>query len=140
MLDSHAVHAERDVDVAARRARIRTSLVQPLHPSAASARLTCGASRSSAAAEPEPAAAQRPDPDARGDAAGLDDALRLGRQGAGAEEVTLDITRGVPHVFQAYYRCSTKRPRRWTEPDKFVSAHLAGAHQVPRKAETVLSS
>ena len=34
----------------------------------------------------------------------LDDAIRLARQAATADvEVTLDITPGVPHVFQAYY-------------------------------------
>ncbi len=34
----------------------------------------------------------------------LDDAVRLARQAATADvEVTLDITPGVPHVFQAYY-------------------------------------
>jgi acetyl esterase/lipase len=48
----------------------------------------------------------------------LDDAVRLARQAATADvEVTLDITPGVPHVFQAYTRSSTKRPPRWTEPD-----------------------
>ncbi len=34
----------------------------------------------------------------------LDDAVRLARQAATADvEVTLDITPGVPHVFQAYH-------------------------------------
>ena len=34
----------------------------------------------------------------------LDDAIRLARQAATADvQVTLDITPGVPHVFQAYY-------------------------------------
>ena len=48
----------------------------------------------------------------------LDDAVRLARQAATADvEVTLDITPGVPHVFQTFTRSSTKRPRHWTEPD-----------------------
>jgi hypothetical protein len=59
-------------------------------------------------------------------------AIRLARQAASADvTVTLDITPGVPHVFQAYYRISTKRPRRWTEPDsscrRISPAHTSGS-------------
>jgi monoterpene epsilon-lactone hydrolase len=47
----------------------------------------------------------------------LDDAVRLARQAATADvEVILDITSGVPHVFQPSLRSSTKGPRHWTEP------------------------
>ena len=42
----------------------------------------------------------------------LDDAVRLARQAAIADvEVTLDITPGVPHVFQAYYPDPRRRGR-----------------------------
>ena len=48
----------------------------------------------------------------------LDDAVRLARQAATADvEVTLDITPGVPHVFQTFSPILDEAPRRWTEPD-----------------------
>jgi acetyl esterase/lipase len=48
----------------------------------------------------------------------LDDAVRLAQQAATADvEVTLDITPGCPTSSKPFTRSSTKRPRRWTEPD-----------------------
>jgi epsilon-lactone hydrolase len=71
----------------------------------------------------------------------LDDALRLARQAAGADvEVTLDITPGVPHVFQAYYPILDEAAAAPDRAGQFLSPHLAGADRVPRKAETALSS
>jgi len=58
----------------------------------------------------------------------LDDALRLARQAAGADvEVTLDITPGVPHVFQAYYPILDEAAAALDRAGRFLSAHLAGA-------------
>ena len=60
----------------------------------------------------------------------LDDAVRLVRQAAIADiEVTLDITPGVPHVFQAYPQSSTKRPPHWTGPG---SSCRRGSQAQPR--------
>jgi epsilon-lactone hydrolase len=73
----------------------------------------------------------------------LDDALRLARQAAGADvEVTLDITPGVPHVFQAYYPILDEAAAALDRAGQFLSAHLACADRVTeeRKAETTLSS
>ena len=48
----------------------------------------------------------------------LDDAIRLARQAATADvQVTLDITPGCLTSSRPITRFSTKRPRRWTEPD-----------------------
>jgi epsilon-lactone hydrolase len=48
----------------------------------------------------------------------LDDAIRLAHQAAKADvEVILDITPGVPHVFQAYYPILDEAVLHWTEPD-----------------------
>jgi epsilon-lactone hydrolase len=48
----------------------------------------------------------------------LDDAVRLARQAATADvQVTLDITPGCRTSSRPITRSSTKRPRRWTEPD-----------------------
>ena len=80
----------------------------------------------------------------------LDDAVRLARQAATADvEVTLDITAGVPHVFQTFYPSSTKRPRRWTEPDSScrrispaqnASPHSKGSTIIPRRSKNASSS
>lgn len=61
----------------------------------------------------------------------LDDALRLARETATADvEVTLEITPGVPHVFQAYYPILDEAAAALGRAGQFLSAHLAGA-QVP---------
>jgi epsilon-lactone hydrolase len=58
----------------------------------------------------------------------LDDAVRLARQAATADvEVTLDITPGVPHVFQAYYPILDEAAAALDRAGQFLSAHLAGA-------------
>jgi epsilon-lactone hydrolase len=58
----------------------------------------------------------------------LDDALRLARQAAGADvEVTLDITPGVPHVFQAYHPMLDEAAAALDRAGQFLSVHLAGA-------------
>ena len=61
----------------------------------------------------------------------LDDALRLARQAADADvEVTLDITPGVPHVFQAYYPFLDEAAAALDRAGQFLSAHLASAERV----------
>ncbi len=61
----------------------------------------------------------------------LDDAVRLARQAATADvEVTLDITPGVPHVFQAYYPILDEAAAALDRAGKLLSAHLAGAARV----------
>jgi monoterpene epsilon-lactone hydrolase len=61
----------------------------------------------------------------------LDDALRLAQQAAGADvEVTLDITPGVPHVFQAYHAILDEAAAALDRAGQFLSAHLAGAEVV----------
>jgi acetyl esterase/lipase len=58
----------------------------------------------------------------------LDDALRLARQAATADvEVTLDITPGVPHVFQAYHPILDEAAAALDRAGQFLSAHLAGS-------------
>jgi epsilon-lactone hydrolase len=58
----------------------------------------------------------------------LDDALRLAHQAATVDvEVTLDITPGVPHVFQAYYPILDEAGAALDRAGQFLSAHLAGA-------------
>jgi acetyl esterase/lipase len=58
----------------------------------------------------------------------LDDAVRLAQQAATADvEVTLDITPGVPHVFQAYYPILDEAAAALDRAGQFLSAHLAGA-------------
>jgi epsilon-lactone hydrolase len=55
----------------------------------------------------------------------LDDAVRLTRQAAIADvEVTLDITPGVPHVFQAYYPILDEAGAALDRAGKLLSAHL----------------
>jgi acetyl esterase/lipase len=62
----------------------------------------------------------------------LDDALRLARQAATADvEVTLEITPGVPHVFQAYSPMLDEAGAALDRAGEFLSAYLAGAERVP---------
>jgi epsilon-lactone hydrolase len=61
----------------------------------------------------------------------LDDAVRLARQAATADvEVTLDITPGVPHVFQTYYAILDEAAAALDRAGQLLSAHLAGADRV----------
>jgi epsilon-lactone hydrolase len=61
----------------------------------------------------------------------LDDAVRLARQAATADvEVTLDITPGVPHVFQAYHPILDEATAALDKAGQFLSARLAGAEHV----------
>jgi acetyl esterase/lipase len=61
----------------------------------------------------------------------LDDAIRLARQAATADvEVTLDITPGVPHVFQAYHALLDEALAALDRAGQFLSAQLAGAERV----------
>jgi monoterpene epsilon-lactone hydrolase len=61
----------------------------------------------------------------------LDDAVRLARQAATADvEVTLDITPGVPHVFQAYSPMLDEAAAALDRAGQLLSAHLAGAYRV----------
>ena len=61
----------------------------------------------------------------------LDDAVRLARQAATADvEVTLDITPGVPHVFQAYYPILDEAAAALDRAGQLLSAHLASAERV----------
>ena len=61
----------------------------------------------------------------------LDDAVRLARQAAIADvQVTLDITPGVPHVFQAYYPILDEAAAALDRAGQFLSAHLASAERV----------
>jgi epsilon-lactone hydrolase len=61
----------------------------------------------------------------------LDDAVRLARRAAAADvEVTLDITPGVPHVFQAYSAMLDEAAAALDRAGALLSAHLAGAASV----------
>ena len=61
----------------------------------------------------------------------LDDAVRLAGQAATADvEVTLDITPGVPHVFQAYAPILDEAAAALDRAGQFLSARLAGAERV----------
>jgi monoterpene epsilon-lactone hydrolase len=61
----------------------------------------------------------------------LDDAVRLAQQAVSADvEVTLDITPGVPHVFQAYYPILDEAVAALDRAGRLLSAHLAGAGRV----------
>ena len=61
----------------------------------------------------------------------LDDAVRLARQAAIADvEVTLDITPGVPHVFQAYHGMLDEGGAALDRAGQLLSAHLAAADRV----------
>ena len=61
----------------------------------------------------------------------LDDAVRLARRaGADDVEVTLDITPGVPHVFQGYSPMLDEAAAALDRAGQLLSAHLAGAARV----------
>ena len=61
----------------------------------------------------------------------LDDAIRLARQAATADVgITLDITAGVPHVFQAYYPILDEAAAALDRAGQLLSAHLASAERV----------
>jgi monoterpene epsilon-lactone hydrolase len=61
----------------------------------------------------------------------LDDAIRLARQAATADvQVTLDITPGVPHVFQAYHQILDEAAAALDRAGRLLSAHLASAEGV----------
>ena len=61
----------------------------------------------------------------------LDDAIRLARQAAVADvQVTLDITPGVPHVFQAYYPILDEAAAALDRAGQLLLAHLASAERV----------
>ncbi len=57
----------------------------------------------------------------------LDDALRLAARAAAADvEFTLDITPGVPHVFQAYHAILDEAAAALDRAGRLLSTHLAG--------------
>jgi monoterpene epsilon-lactone hydrolase len=61
----------------------------------------------------------------------LDDAVRLAQQAATADvEVTLEITPGVPHVFQAYHGILDEGAAALDRAGQLLSAHLAAAERV----------
>jgi monoterpene epsilon-lactone hydrolase len=61
----------------------------------------------------------------------LDDAIRLAGQAATADvEVVLEITPGVPHVFQAYSPILDEAGAALDRAGQLLSAHLAGAERV----------
>src|SRR3954452_3391593 len=61
----------------------------------------------------------------------LDDAIRLARQAAIADvEVTLDITPGVPHVFQAYHAMLDEAAAALDRAGQRLAAYLAIAERV----------
>jgi monoterpene epsilon-lactone hydrolase len=61
----------------------------------------------------------------------LDDAVRLAAQAATADvAVTLNITPGVPHVFQAYHAILDEAAAALDRAGQFLSSHLAGAEGV----------
>jgi monoterpene epsilon-lactone hydrolase len=61
----------------------------------------------------------------------LDDAVRLAGQAASADvEVTLEITPGVPHVFQAYSPMLDEAGAALDRAGRLLSAHLADAERV----------
>jgi monoterpene epsilon-lactone hydrolase len=61
----------------------------------------------------------------------LDDAIRLARQAATADvEVTLDLTPGVPHVFQSFYAMLDEGAAALDRAGQLLSGHLASADRV----------
>jgi acetyl esterase/lipase len=61
----------------------------------------------------------------------LDDAVRLAGRAATADvEVTLEITPGVPHVFQAYHPILDEAAAALDRAGRFLSAHLAAPERV----------
>jgi acetyl esterase/lipase len=66
----------------------------------------------------------------------LDDAVRLAQQAVAADvEVTLDITPGVPHVFQAYYPILDEAAAALDRAGQLLSARLAHAARVAGERE-----
>jgi monoterpene epsilon-lactone hydrolase len=60
----------------------------------------------------------------------LDDALRLAQQAAAADvQVTLDITPGVPHVFQAYHPMLDEAVAALDRAGQFLLAYLSAAER-----------
>ncbi len=58
----------------------------------------------------------------------LDDAIRLAGVAGGADvEITLDVTPGVPHVFQAYHAILEEAVEALERSGQFLSAQLAGS-------------
>ena len=65
----------------------------------------------------------------------LDDAIRLARVAATADvEVTLDITPGVPHVFQAYHAFLDEAVAALDRAGQLLSAHLTGSEPLEAHA------
>jgi monoterpene epsilon-lactone hydrolase len=61
----------------------------------------------------------------------LDDAFRLAQHAVTADvEVTLDITPGVPHVFQAYHAILDEAAAALDRAGRFLSARLSGTERV----------
>ena len=61
----------------------------------------------------------------------LDDAVRLAQQAAAADvEVTLEVTPGVPHVFQGFSAMLDEGAAALDRAGRLVSAHLAAAERV----------
>ena len=61
----------------------------------------------------------------------LDDAVRLARQAAVADvEVALDVTPGVPHVFQTFYLVLDEAVAALDRAGQLLSAHLAAVERV----------
>ena len=61
----------------------------------------------------------------------LDDAVRLARQAATADvAVTLDITPGVPHVFQAYYAILDEAGAAMDRAGQLLLPYLASTERV----------
>jgi monoterpene epsilon-lactone hydrolase len=61
----------------------------------------------------------------------LDDAVRLARAAAAADvEVTLDITPGVPHVFQAYHAILDEGAAALDRAGRLLAGHIAEAERV----------
>ena len=61
----------------------------------------------------------------------LDDAVRLAQQAVAADvEVTLDVTPGVPHVFQAYQPILDEAAAALDRAGQRLSGHLSGAERV----------
>ena len=64
----------------------------------------------------------------------LDDAVRLAKQAATADvDVTLDITAGVPHVFQAYHQILDEATAALDRAGQFLSAQLAIAERTAER-------
>lgn len=67
----------------------------------------------------------------------LDDATRLAREAAAADvEVTLAITPGVPHVFQAYHAILDEGTAALDQAGRLLSGHIADAVRVTTLGET----